>query len=300
MLDTDPEGFIKRVIIDFARSSPLNCLDGFGNEPIFGKPLVGIADGDDDLFKEYKNVVHENHLMPREILELYFNKSKNSHSRKLENVSVISFVLPINRQTIKMNAKEKEGPSLRWNHTRWKGQAFIDEISNYLISVLETMGYLGVAPEAEPIFKIFMSAEGFSSTWSQRHAAYAAGLGTFSLSEGFITSKGLAMRCDSVVTNLKLKSSFRPYINHLENCLYYTTGKCGKCIRRCPGGAISQKGHDKLKCLEILFEKQKPWIDGEHGQGFIGNYGGCGLCQTGVPCATRIPVKKVTVKKSVG
>ncbi len=300
MLDTDPEGFIERVIIDYARSSPLNGLDGFGNEPIFGEPLVGIADGDDYLFKEYKNVVHENHLLPREVLELHLAEKENNEITNLENVSVISFVLPINRQTIKVNAREKEGPSLRWNHTRWKGQVFIDEISNYLISVLETRGYLAVAPELKPFFKIFMSSNGLSSNWSQRHAAYVAGLGTFSLNDGFITSKGLAMRCGSVVTNLKLQSSFRAYINHLENCLFYTTGKCGKCIRRCPGGAISEKGHDKLKCLEMLFEKQKPWIDGVHGQGFIGNYGGCGLCQTGVPCATRIPVRKVTVKKSVG
>jgi len=296
MLETDPEGLIERVIIDFARSNPLNCLDGFGNEPIFGKPLVGIADGDDHLFSLYKKVVHENHFMPREVLELYLSENKKDNSQNLENVSVISFVLPINRQTIKMNAREKEGPSLRWNHTRWQGQTFIDEISKYLISILETMGYLAVAPELEKFFKIVIFSDGLSSNWSQRHAAYAAGLGTFSLNDGFITPKGLAMRCGSVVTNLKLKSSLRPYINHLANCLYYTTGKCGKCIRRCPGGAISKKGHDKLKCLEILFEKQKPWIEGVHVQGFIGSYGGCGLCQTGVPCSTRIPVKNTAIK----
>jgi hypothetical protein len=44
-----------------------------------------------------------------------------------------------------------------------------------------------------------------------------------------------------------------------------------------------------MKCLDILFNEQKPWIEGEHGKGYMGQYAGCGLCQTGVPCESRIP-----------
>jgi len=294
----EPEHFIERAINDFARSTPANRLDCFGDEPIFEKPLVGFADGDDPLFKEYKKVVHENHFLPREILKLHLDENQKSPAPNLESVSVVSFVFPINRKTIKINAREKEGPSLRWNHSRWKGQTFINELSAYLISILEERGHCAVAPELSPFYKMIMLPDGFTSNWSQRHAAYAAGLGTFSLNEGFITAKGLAMRCGSVVTNLKLQSSVRPYVNYLENCLFYTTGKCGKCINRCPGGALSEKGHDKLKCFAVLFEKQRPWIEGAHGPGFIGSYAGCGLCQSSVPCSLRIPVKKGNRKKA--
>lgn len=296
LLEAEPERFMKKVIKDFARSCSQNCLESFANEPIFETPRVGFADGDDPLFKEYKNVVHEKHLMPREALALSLTAKANQPQPNLENVSVISFVFPINRRTIRENAGEKEGPSLRWNHTRWKGQVFIDELSVYLVCLLSEMGYYAVAPELESFYDIYMSSEGFASNWSQRHAAYAAGLGTFSLNNGFITDRGLAMRCGSVITNMKLQPSVRSYTNYLENCLFYTTGKCGKCIRRCPGGALSEKGHDKLKCFEIVFEKQKPWMEGAHGPGFIGSYAGCGLCQTGVPCATRIPARKGTDK----
>jgi epoxyqueuosine reductase len=291
LFDAEPEHFIERAIKDFARSNPANSLDSFGGEPIFEKTLVGFADGDDSLFNEYKKVVHENHFLPREILDLHLGEKPKPQWPNMESVSVISFVLPVNKKTIKSNAGEKEGPSLRWNHTRWKGQAFINELSNYLTSILETMGVCSVAPELSSFFKILLLPDGFASNWSQRHAAYAAGLGTFSLNEGFITAKGLAMRCGSVVTNLKLKSSVRPYINYLGNCLFYTTGKCGQCIRRCPGGALSEKGHDKQKCFAVLYEKQRPWLEGVHGPRFIGSYAGCGLCQTGVPCSTRIPQK---------
>jgi epoxyqueuosine reductase QueG len=31
-------------------------------------------------------------------------------------------------------------------------------------------------------------------------------------------------------------------------------GKCGKCIPRCPAGALSEDGHNKLKCRNYLFE----------------------------------------------
>jgi epoxyqueuosine reductase QueG len=106
------------------------------------------------------------------------------------------------------------------------------------------------------------------------------------------------MRCGSVAASIKLKPSVKPYEHHLANCLFYAAGKCGKCIHRCPGGAISEKGHDKLKCFEVLFVKQKPWAEGAYGSGYIGSYAGCGLCQTGVPCESRIPVLKKRREKT--
>ena len=90
---------------------------------------------------------------------------------------------------------------------------------------------------------------------------------------------------------IELRPSVRPYAGPFANCLFISKGKCGACIKRCPGGAISEKGHDKLKCYEVLAITQKPWLEGAHGEGYIGQYAGCGLCQTGVPCESRIPVK---------
>jgi Uncharacterized Fe-S protein len=295
--DSDPKLFIEKAIKNFVRTSPANRLTSFHNKPIYDKPLIGFADGDDPLFAEFKKIVHEKHLNPREILSLHLTETLKDEATKLGSVSVISFVLPIQSETRLSNAREKEGPSLRWNHTRWQGSDFIIELSKYLVSLLEGMGFSAMAPELSPFFEILLLPGGFASKWSQRHIAYAAGLGTFSLNEGFITSKGLAVRCGSVVTNLKLEPSTRPYAHHLANCLFYATGKCGKCIRRCPGGAISEKGHDKLKCFKELYEKQKPWLEGAHGKGYIGKYAGCGLCQTGVPCEKRIPVPESKQQK---
>jgi epoxyqueuosine reductase len=296
-VDFNPNRFIEKAIKNFVRTSPANRFTSFHDQAIFDKPLIGFADGDDPLFDEFKKVVHEKHLSPREILTLHLTEALKNETIELGGISVISYVLPVHSETRLSNAREKEGPSLRWNHTRWQGQDFIIELSKYLVSLLEGMGFSAIAPELSSFFEILLVPGGFASKWSQRHIAYAAGLGTFSLNEGFITPKGLAVRCGSVVTNLKLEPSTRPYTHHLANCLFYATGKCCKCIRRCPGGAISEKGHDKLKCFDVLYEKQKPWLEGAHGQGYIGNYAGCGLCQTGVPCENRIPVPEANQQK---
>lgn len=149
-----------------------------------------------------------------------------------------------------------------------------------------------MAPDLSPVFKIGTPSDLFTSNWSQRHVAYAAGLGTFSLNDGFITAKGMAMRLSSVVAGMKLTPSARPYPHYRSNCLFYAGEKCGRCIERCPGGALSEQGHDKLKCFDVLFRAQEAWLKGEHGPGYIGRYAGCGLCQTGVPCTNRIPQKE--------
>jgi epoxyqueuosine reductase QueG len=287
--EASPALFIEEEIRRFVRESPLNRLTAFGSSPIFEEPLVGFADGDDPIFTEYKTIIADFHLTPGEALEQHLKQTMGDAAPGPSVVSAISFVLPIARATRLSNRKETQGPSLRWNNTRWQGQDFIWALSRHLVAVLEGLGYRAVAPELAAFFRMKRLPDGLGSVWSQRHIAYAAGLGTFSLSDGFITPRGIAMRCGSVVTDLKLPPSPRPYPNHLANCLFYIDRSCRRCIERCPGGAITEKGHDKEKCRLILFEDQRPWMEGAHGAGYIGQYAGCGLCQTKVPCEDRIP-----------
>ena len=50
------------------------------------------------------------------------------------------------------------------------------------------------------------------------------------------------MRVGSVVAKISLQPTPRPYIDHRAYCLYFANGTCGKCIDRCPVGAITQGG----------------------------------------------------------
>jgi epoxyqueuosine reductase len=132
----------------------------------------------------------------------------------------------------------------------------------------------------------------FSSTWSERHAAYASGLGTFGLCDGLITPVGKAVRLGSVVARIQIPPTQRPYSDHHAYCLFYgnrdsrTGGHiCGKCMARCPVGAITEAGHDKVKCSEHTSHTTAEYVRAQYG---FNGYG-CGLCQTGVPCESKIP-----------
>jgi len=292
LFEADPAAFLKKAIKEYVATSPGNRLESFDGGCIFDEPLVGFADGDDAIFQDYKSIIGDFHLTPREALGKHLESRGNSQERPAR-ASAISFILPVTYQTRLSLRKETVVPSLRWNHTRWHGQDFIDELSGYVVSLLEGLGYQAVAPELTDFFKLKNLPGGYVSNWSQRHVSYAAGLGTFSLNDGFITPKGMAMRCGSVITDAQIPPSPRVYKDHFANCLFYSDGSCRRCAERCPAGAISEQGHDKNKCLEFLFARQKEILK-EMGreEGYIGRYLGCGLCQTNVPCEAGIPRKQ--------
>jgi len=282
-LAQQPEEALRALIRSFVRNSPENRLRHLDGGPIFEEPLVAYADGDDPLFMQYKSeaIIGPFHLTPREVWQAA-PQGEVAPAR----LSVVAYILPISEATRASNRAQAEAPSARWAHTRTYGEQFNDVLRRYVVRMLQEAGYWAVAPVLSPGFG--MLNEGIdhapASTWSERHIMYAAGLGTFSLSDGLITPVGMAMRCGSVVTDLLLRASPRPYANHTANCLYLAQGRCGKCIARCPAGAITTRGHDKQKCQAYAYGTLEPYKE-RYGVSVVG----CGLCQTGVPCECRIP-----------
>jgi epoxyqueuosine reductase len=286
----DPALFIEKAIKEYVANSPSNRFSNFDGEPIWGEPLVGFADGYDPLFSEYKTVIGDFHVTPRESLDMYV-ESSGLGKKDLSKISVIAWILPATPKTRLSMRKETTMCSLRWNHTRWEGQEFNFRLARYVVSLLESMGLLAVAPELSKWWKGVEQPNGPSSRWSQRHIAYAAGLGTFSLNDGFITPKGIAIRAGSVVCNMTFPASPKPYANYLANCLFYSRGTCGKCIQRCPAQAISEKGHDKIKCKAYLDGMREMIAKAGKLEGYLGrDYIGCGFCQVNVPCEKQIPL----------
>ncbi len=282
----EPAQFIEEEIKAFARTSPLNRMPILDNNFIFDEPLVQFADGDDPIFTEYKTIIAPSHLTPREALAKTFNKSPEDMPAHL---SVISWILPITGKIRESNRRYTLTPSRFWSNAYWYGEKFNDAMGEHMVKLLTEMGYLAVAPVSQPYFKRreYSEEKGYYSNWSERHIAYAAGLGTFSLSDGLITERGIAHRCGSVVTNLVLPASPRIAKNPYSNCLFYVNGSCKACIARCPFGAITESGHDKIKCHESRLSKRQSLIE-KYNVGGVG----CGLCQTKVPCEFRNPTKK--------
>lgn len=262
-------------IAAFVASSPLNRLpvDGW---PIYEAPLVGLAAGDDPLFARYKEIIGPFHWTPKEAL-----------GNAAGPLSVVAYVLPISQATRDSNRGRSE-PSRAWSHTRFYGEAFNDALRRHIVSYLEELGYQAVAPSIRDDFAWVDTPSGPSSPWSERHAAYAAGLGTFGLCDGLITARGKAMRCGSVVTTAPLPPTPRPYDHHRTYCLNHPDGRCAVCARRCPGGAITREGgHDKNACraYQNTFAAR---LKAEYGVSILG----CGLCQVDVPCEAGIPGRR--------
>ena len=250
------------------------------DEPYFDPPLIGFASATDPLFSEYKSVIGIFHLTPLELV------SASAPDDVWEPATVISWVLPITDRTRVSNRRETLYPSRRWAQTRSFGEQFNNSLRRHVINWLTEQGYRAAAPQLMSAWReIPVTPVGIASAWSERHAAYAAGLGTFSLTDALITPKGIAHRLGSVITSLKLESSDRPYPGRLANCLHYREGTCGACIGRCPVAALSSDGHDKDKCREYVYGTIPEVLGAQYGVTATG----CGLCQTKVPCEERIP-----------
>jgi len=275
------ETAIREAIAEFVKKSPYNRRKIDGGR-YFDSPLIGFASGNDPLFKQYTKLIGRFHFTPQNIFDLTFGKSDPE-----KELSVISWVLPISEDARKVNRKEDKYPSLLWSHTRYFGEPFNVKLRDHVVYLLKRKGYKAVAPTNSPYWKHHMRVRkvGLTSNWSERHIAYVCGLGTFALCDGFITPMGKALRLGSVVTDLVLSPSAKPYPNHHANCLYYFNGTCKVCATRCPAGAITSKGHNKDKCYAYMHDVCKPTKGTEYGVEITG----CGLCQTKVPCEFEIP-----------
>lgn len=275
--------WIVRVIEDFVAASPKNTLELPTEEPAFDRPRVGFSSGADPLYAEYVRHIGAFYLTPLEILQTAF---PDAAFRDPEAVSVISWILPSTSATRREQSHAVGHPSDRWARTRLYGECFNDLLRHRVANRLSAEGIFAVAPMLTPFWS--RSDQGPyapCSNWSERHAAFAAGLGTFGLCDGLITPLGKAMRTGSVVAGIALPPTPRPYTDIHAHCLHYSHGTCGKCIPRCPVDALGSAGHDKARCMQYTEKAMSAFMKKAYG---LETYA-CGLCQAAVPCMDHIP-----------
>lgn len=284
----EAQTFVTTLIRDFARSAENSLKSreaepGWAGEPAWDEPLVGFSSGADPIYAAFKEHVGEFHWSPAEA----FAKAFPEDQARPEELTVISWILPQTEATHQDQKTQTRLPAERWIRSRIFGELFNEALRRHVAAALEAAERPAAAPALSPAFKIVPSERFYlASTWSERHAAFASGLGTFGLCDGLITPRGKAMRTGSVVVRWQIAPTARPYQDPHAYCLHYTHDACRECIQRCPAGALSREGHDKRRCNAYIQGQVVPYTK-EH-FGFPGR-GGCGLCQTGVPCASKIP-----------
>lgn len=275
---------IAELITEVFRTCPGNAVESsvaltpaVAGVELFEAPLIGFGAADDPLFDTYQeqHVIGPWHRKPEDWL----------HGAK----TVISMFFPFT-EAVRKSERAQRGPetTAQWLHGRIEGQAFL---SACLARICERMREDGVrvcAPSIDERFYRVLEGEdmpGFSgvpaafvSNWSERHAAYVCGLGTFGLSKGLITEKGIAGRFGSIIADLPLEADVRPYTGIYDYCI-----RCGACVRRCPAQAISlEDGKNHQMCNRRMAQTK---ID------YAPRYG-CGKCQTAVPCESCNPSKR--------
>lgn len=244
---------------------------------LYGEPLVGVASASDSLFEDYKK--------PGIVGPWYKGPDEWLPGAK----TVVSVFFPFSEQIRKSNREDAVEPSVEWLYGRVEGQAFLNAAMNEIGEYIKTEGIRICIPAVDSRFCSNAGGDGikeyeevskgvFASNWSERHTAFACGLGTFGLSKGIITEKGMAGRLGSLIIDMEMEPDERPYTDVYEYC-----SKCGACIRRCPVDAISlENGKDHVPCNK--------WLVGTK-ERYAPRYG-CGKCQVKVPCEDRIPVKR--------
>ena len=239
---------------------------------LFDPPIFAVGDPGDPLFAGLRRpeAVGPHLLLPRDWLP--------------EARSVLSFFLPFSDAVKASNAAlPGDFPSPLWLHARIEGQAFLMDLCRQLVRQRAPEGAHSVVPAMDSRFWTVSPPEPatgalcYTSNWSERHAAFLCGLGTFSLSKGVITEKGVCGRFGSLITTARLPVTVRPYRELEEYCIH-----CGACARSCPGGAISlEQGKRHRPCYDFqagILARTAPRY-------------GCGKCQVAVPCMSGIPGK---------
>lgn len=279
---------IKKIINDAVANSSLNNFKSIDlpDEPMWNDPIIGFAAGNDELFQFYKKDIGDFYWTPSEAFHLKYKDSKI----KDQDLTVISFGFAQTSETKKVQTRAEGMPSLKWIVTRGEWESFVYDLYDKILKEIDKAGIRAVAIDLIPEWSRMSSEKyGIASKWSHRHTAYAAGLGTFGLSDGLITRQGKAMRFCSLIIEDKLPADRRPYEKYHEWCKFYADGTCGACIYRCPVNAITKKGHDKDVCSTYLqLIKNKTGPDILRNSNYIS---GCGLCQSRVPCQDKVPVK---------
>jgi len=285
---------------NFATSELNRLPEKYGGGRIFSSPLIGVAAGDDPIFLKFKEVVGPEHFTPLEMWD-----ECGQEELPANQLRIVSIVFPYVKKIRDESKNIIQLPRVTLPAEIYSiGRNYANEFKAYIlkqcIKFFQEKGFMAAAGMLSEAFTIIVKGT-FYSTWSERHAAFATGLGTFSLHEGFITEVGCNVRLASVITNAPLELTPRKYTDPYSNCLYFTKGTCKTCIVKCPANAITENGHDKTKCYNYgqkiarkmkirLGSLPKPHSRRVNGKLRPPSYPvGCAFCQFGVPCMDKNP-----------
>ena len=196
---------LKEAIHRFVAESPYNSLGFKNSEPAFDEPVVGFSSGNDPLYQEFRSHIGQFYYTPLDMFKDIFSNEDVAEN----DLTIISWIIPSTRKTREEQADQDKYPSERWVRTRALGEDFNNHLRRHVVELFLNMNIQAFAPLLSTVWS--RSDEGPyapCSNWSERHAAYNAGLGTFGLCDGLITPVGKAVRIGSVIARVSISAIF--------------------------------------------------------------------------------------------
>ena len=201
-------------------------------------------------------------------------------------ISVLSIFAAWDMATLQEAEVAKDVPPASWYVAKANFNALVVGLRDALRDHVARSQAALVHPGRGALYERMIDERGIKiSSWSERHVAYACGLGCFGLHGGLITSAGCAGRLMSFIVGEEFDRYAEVPEDPFFHCLLLSEGKCGACIERCPVGAISGRGCDVLRCRHYVHTMHEA-LPAEQRAGATQ---ACSFCMTGVPCTTGIP-----------
>jgi len=121
----------------------------------------------------------------------------------------------------------------------------LGQISRKIGYLIEDRGYMALPlPNYYPL-KMDAKTKGLLGDVSLKRAGVIAGLGEIGANQLLVTPEfGPRIRLAGIMTDLPLEEAVRVEKRFLD------CGRCGICIDRCPGRALSSEGIDIKKCIQ--------------------------------------------------
>jgi len=221
----------------------------------------------DERFAILPDIAMDEHLLPKDLLATA--------------KTVIVFFIPFQKWLVKEN-REGDRPCRNWGQAYVHTNDLIERASRELSDLLVKAGYRSELTPATHNF----DEEKLMARWSHKHLGHLAGLGRFGTHCMLITPKGCCGRFGSLVTEAELGD--HPLIATEEACLLRAGKTCGKCVERCPVGALKEDDFDRRKCWDRLNENFRTL---DYFSDLPGTTDVCGKCAVMMPCSFANPVK---------
>lgn len=247
-LQKEITAFVRQYVARYPQENNMDSL--------WRTPLVGFADADAPYIQNLPQLITDRHLLPQSFM---------AHP-----TVVISIFVPFRPEIANSNIGVADNlPSRTWVDAYYTTNTMLGHLGQALAEFIRSKGCDAVVPD-----NVTMYLDILKSNWSQRHLAYAAGMGTFGINNMLITDSGCCGRFTSVIADIP--DAVTGSILTEERCLYKKNGSCGKCAANCFSGALTVDGFNRELCQEMCMRNDADC---------------CGKCDTDIPCAFSLPGK---------